>query len=105
MHLQISLAHVELTDQIKKIIDDKFTRPTDRLLKKFNNELTTADLHLERLSFGDYKATFDMHLPGKKQIYAQNSHPDLVTTITGLREQIEKQIKKYKAELVNYSLG
>ena len=44
-----------------------------------------------------YQAKFDMTLPGKKNgFFAKHSHSDLTAAITGLREAIEKQIKKYK---------
>lgn len=96
MNLQVNVSNLDLTDQIKKIIISKFEEPTTRLLGKFDASSLSAVFHLERLSFGDYQANFEMVFPGKKNIYAKNRHPDLMAAITGLREQVEKQIKKCK---------
>ena len=46
-----------------------------------------------------------MFCPAQKPIFAQTSHQDLTAAIVDLREAIEKQIKKYKQDQVNYSLG
>lgn len=96
MNLQVSTGNLVLTDKVKLIIINKFKKPTTKLLGKFDKDNLKADFHLQRLSFGDYQANFELALPGKKNIFAKNSHPDLTATITGLREQVEKQIKKIK---------
>jgi ribosome-associated translation inhibitor RaiA len=47
-----------------------------------------------------------MTLPGKESyIIATHKHKTLIAALTGIREQIEKQIKKYKQDKVNYSLS
>ena len=47
-----------------------------------------------------------MSLPGsKKPVFAQTTHDDLTAAIVDLREAVENQIKKYKQDQVNYSLG
>ena len=80
------------------MINDKFVVKLDQLLPNLNNELKTAFLHIKRdKRYKTYTAKFDMVLPGHKQpFYAENSSDDLTFVITGLREQVEKQIKKYK---------
>jgi ribosome-associated translation inhibitor RaiA len=40
-----------------------------------------------------------MWLPGKKHIYAEESHEVLLSALTNLREDIERQIKEYKDEI------
>lgn len=96
MNLQVSVDNLELSDKVKNIIINKFEKPLSRLLGKLDSDEISADFHLERLSFGDYQANFEMSFPAKKNVYAKNSTSDLVATITGLREQVEKQIKKIK---------
>lgn len=97
MNLNVEADKFELTDELKDIINKKFTTKIDRLLSHFNEEIKTASLHLIQDKYGKYKATFDITLPGKDgHIYSQNYHEDFIATITGLREQIEKQIQKYK---------
>lgn len=80
------------------MINDKFVVKLDQLLPHLNNELKTAFLHIKRdKKYKNYTVRFDMTLPGhKKPFFAENKSDDLVFAITGLREQIEKQIKKYK---------
>jgi ribosomal subunit interface protein len=98
MNIQINGVNFIISLKIKKMINDKFVVKLDQLIPKFNNEIKTAFLHIEMdKRYKQYKAKFDMTLPGHKNpIFAENKHHDLTSTITGLREQVEKQIKKYK---------
>lgn len=106
MNIQIEVSNLEVSVKIKSLIADKLTSKLDQLLPQFNNEIKTAFLRLEKDKYQKYTAKFDMNLPGKNgRIVASHQHRLLVSTITGLREQIEKQIKHYKASQANYSLG
>lgn len=47
-----------------------------------------------------------MKLPGKDgNIFAKNRHLSLASSLAGLREEIETQIKKYKQSRAHYSLS
>jgi ribosomal subunit interface protein len=106
MNIQIDGTNMEVSAEIKALVDDKLSPKLDQLLPMFNNEIKTAFLHLEKDRYDVYHAKFDMALPGKDgSIIATCEHKVLVSTLTGIREQIEKQIKKYKQDQVNYSLG
>lgn len=107
MQLQITAHNLDLTDKIKKTIDAKFSQKIDLLLKTFDAELKIATMHLERQKFegGNYKINFDINLPGKEHIFSENIHKDLVSAITGLREKVEKQVKKYKDEISAHPAG
>ncbi len=106
MNIQIDGNNVEITKEIKELVDTKLCAKLDRLLPNFNDEIKTAFLHLEEDKYGTYHAKFDMALPGKEgQIVATHAHKNLIASLTGIREQIEKQIKKYKQDKVNYSLN
>lgn len=108
MNLQINSNNgLEITDEIKDIIQKKFIDKIDLLLVHFNEEMKTADLHIEfDQRYKKYIVKFDMKLPGSDgQIFSETAHHDLIAAIIDLREQVEKQIKKYKAELANYSIG
>lgn len=103
MNLQITGLGVEVTDRIKALIDKRFSQKLDKLLQPFSPDLKTASLRLEQINrTKEYKASFDMSLPGKERLYASHTHKLLISTITGLREQIEHQIKKYRQELRPY---
>ena len=98
MNIQISGVNLIISLKIKKMINDKFVVKLDQLIPQFNNELKTAFLHVQKdKKYKTYTTKFDMTLPGQKNsFHAQNCHSDLTAAITGLREAIEKQIKKYK---------
>lgn len=98
MNIQINGVNLIISPKIRQMINDKFVVKLDQLLPQFNNELKTAFLHIKRdKRYKTYTAKFDMTLPGhKKSFFAENCNDDLINAITGLREQIEKQIKKYK---------
>jgi len=106
MNIQINGSKLEVSPRIKRLVDKKLKPRLDRLLLKFNEEIKTGFLHLEKDKYKNYIAKFDMALPGQEgHLTAHYSHKKLIPTIVGIREQLEKQIKKYKQEQVNYSLG
>jgi len=106
MNIQIHSDNLELTSEFKELIHQKLTLKLDQLLSDFPNDQKTAVVHLAKDKYDHFTANFDMNLPGKNgHIFAKNTHINLLSAIIGIREQIEKQIKKYKSELVNYSLG
>lgn len=107
MNLKInSIDGLEITDEIKDIIQKKFIDKLDLLLAHFNEEMKTSDLNIAfDKRYKIYKVKFDMNLPGPGQIFSETTHHNLIAAIIDLREQIEKQIKKYKSDLTNYSVG
>ena len=98
MNVRITGANLIISLKIKRIIRSKFVKKLDQLLPQLNDELKTANLHIEKdKKYKNYTAKFDMNLPGlKNPIYAQTSHHELTSVIVDLREAVEKQIKKYK---------
>jgi ribosomal subunit interface protein len=106
MNIQVDGTNLEISQKIKEIIDQKLSLKLDQLLPDFNNEIKTAFLHLEKDKYQNYIAKFDMALPGQDgHIVATHQHRILVSAIIGVREAVEKQIKKYKQDKTNYSLG
>ena len=79
MNIHINGVNLIVSLKIKRMIQKKFIQKLDD--KKYK----------------DYTVKFEMTLPGAKNpLFAENKHNNLTAAITGLREQIEKQIKKYK---------
>jgi ribosomal subunit interface protein len=106
MNIQIDDNRLEISPEIKAIIIDKLASKIDQLLPDLNNEIKTAFLNIKKdKKYKNYIVKFDMTLPGKNIIYGETCHHELISAITDLREAVEKQIKKYKQEQVNYSLG
>ena len=106
MNIEINGVNLKITPEIKDMVDKKLVRKLDQLLINFNEELKIGFLHLERDKYKHFKTKFDMSLPGKDgHLFAECNNIILVSAIVGMREQLEKQIKKYKQDKVNYSLG
>lgn len=105
MNVKIRARNVEVTPEIKEMIEDKFVSKIEILLPHFAPDMKVANFDLDRDKYGVYVTKFDISLPGKGgNIFSENKHIDLVGAVTGLRDQVEKQIEKYKAELDNYSV-
>jgi ribosomal subunit interface protein len=98
MNIRITGVNLIISFSTKRIIRSKFTDKLDQLLPQFNDELKTANLHIEKdKKYKNYTAKFDMSLPGlKNPIFAQTTHHELTSAIVDLREAVERQIKKYK---------
>ncbi len=106
MNIQINGVNLNISPKLKEMVDEKLSLKLDQLLVNFNEEIKTGFLHLEKDKYKHFKAKFDMALPGKNgHLFAQCKNIKLLSSIIGIREQLEKQIKKYKEEQVNYSLG
>lgn len=106
MNIEINGVNLEITPEIKDMVDKKLAHKLDQLLIKFNEQLKTGFLHIEKDKYKHFKVKFDMSLPGKDgHLFAECNNIVLLSAIVGMREQLEKQIKKYKQDKVNYSLG
>jgi len=107
MNIQITGDKSFLTPEIKKIIDEHFTKKVDMLLQKFSPEIKTAKMRIIREKFegGSFTINFDISLPGKENLFSESHHRLFIPALVDLREQLEKQIKKYKAEITSYSIG
>jgi ribosome-associated translation inhibitor RaiA len=92
--------NVKLTPSDKDLIDRKLIEKLDKLLKDFTEDIKDATVKVDYFDKEkEYKVNFDMWLPGKKHIYAEESHEVLLSALTNLREDIERQIKEYMDEI------
>jgi ribosomal subunit interface protein len=106
MNIEINGVNLEITPEIRDMVDKKLGHKLDQLLVNFNKEIKTGFLHLEKDKYKHFHTKFDIALPGQDgHLFAQCENINLITAIVGIREQLEKQIKKYKQDKVNYSLG
>jgi ribosomal subunit interface protein len=100
MQIKLIGDNLDITPDMKETVATKFESKLDRLLQTFAEDLKIGDLKVtKREKYDDFEVNFDMWLPGKKHIFAKNREDNFVTAITGLREEIEKQIKRYKDEI------
>lgn len=105
MNIQIHGSNLDITPQIKSLIESKINQKLEKLLAHFSPDLKIADLKIEKDKYKKFNVNFDMQLPGKEHVFAQTSHINLESALVDLEQQLEHQLKKYRDDLVNYSLG
>lgn len=105
MNIQIIGDNFNVSQNTRDIVEEKVGARLDKLLTKFAPEMKSALLHIEKDKFDTLLLNLDMNLPGKEHIFAKTSHKVLESGLIDLAEEVEKQIKKYKDKLANYSLG
>jgi ribosome-associated translation inhibitor RaiA len=98
MNIQIIGDNFDISDSNRKMIEEKVAVHLDRLLTKFDSDIKIASMRIIKDKMGNFIVNFDMNLPGKTHIYAQTSHKIFESALIDLTEEVEKQIKKYKAE-------
>ncbi|MBP6989823.1 HPF/RaiA family ribosome-associated protein [Candidatus Shapirobacteria bacterium] len=96
MNIQITGDNFELSEKIKKMIDEKIGKKLDILLSTFAPEMKTADLRIERDKLKNVHLRFTMLLPGKERVFSETTHRFLKSALIDLGEQLEKQIKRYR---------
>lgn len=99
MEIELIIDDFQLTNEQAKIIRDKFEGKLDRLIADYAPDVKEATMTIEKRSLWGYKAKFTMTLPKKEYIHAESVNESFETGIVDLREKIERQIKKYKAEI------
>lgn len=97
MNIQITGDNFELTDSVKKLVDQKINQKLEKFLTTFAPEMKTANLHIEYDKFKNIHLRFDMYLPGKEKIFSETTHRFLKSALVDLADQVEKQIKKYRS--------
>lgn len=97
MNIQITGDNFELTDSVKKLVDQKINQKLEKFLTTFAPEMKTANLRIEYDKFKNIHLRFDMYLPGKEKIFSETTHRFLKSALVDLADQVEKQIKKYRS--------
>jgi ribosome-associated translation inhibitor RaiA len=87
------------------LINAKVNLRLEKLLSSFSEDLKIAQLKIGKNKIGEFEVNFDMNLPGKEHVFAATHHIKLTSALVDLEQQVEKQIKRYKQSLTNYSLS
>jgi ribosomal subunit interface protein len=103
MRLKINSKEVRLSVKRRKIIKDKLGKQLDKYLKYFPEEIKQASVRVEKGPRWGYKISFSMRLPKREHIFAENANKKFINAVTGLREELETQIAKYKEKIQNKS--
>ncbi len=96
MNIQITGDNFELSENTKKLVDEKIGQKLEKLLSTFAPEMKTADLRIEKDKLDNFHLHFAMNLPGKEQIFSETTHKFLEAALIDLEEQVERQINKYR---------
>lgn len=99
MRIKIVTDDVEINDRILNIIQDKIDKGLEKYLPSLNEDIKKATVTIQKRSRWGYKIKFNMWLPKKEHIFAEEEGDDLLETFTRLREDLEKQLKKYREKL------
>jgi len=99
MKLNIITKDYQLKENDSKMIKRKFVEKLDKLLADFEKGVLQASLRIKKGARWGIKVSFNMNLPKKEHIFAKTKKENLVLAITSLRQEVEKQIKKYKEKL------
>jgi len=97
MNIIINADNFELTDDVKKLVDQKINQKLEKFLTTFAPEMKTATLRIEYDKLKNIHLRFDMYLPGKEKIFSETTHRYLNSALVDLGDQLEKQIKKYRS--------
>jgi ribosomal subunit interface protein len=97
MNIKITGDNFELTNYVKKLVDQKLNQKLEKFLTNFAPEMKTATLRIEYDKLKNIHLRFDMYLPGKEKIFSETTHRFLKSALVDLEDQVEKQIKKYRS--------
>ena len=96
MKLTINTKNFELAAKTRSLVLKKFLESIIKHTKGISQEILSPVLKIERLKNSSFKTSFNMNLPGRKDIFAEETNFDLTKAITNLRAQVKKQILKAK---------
>ncbi|MBD3208456.1 MAG: hypothetical protein GF370_03305 [Candidatus Nealsonbacteria bacterium] len=99
MKIQVVTENFELGERVLNIIQDKLNEGLEKYLPSFDEDIKQARVKIEKRTRWGYKVSFNMWLPRKEHIFAEETGEDLMAAVTKLREAAEKQIKKYLEEI------
>ena len=97
MNIQIIGDNFNVSLSVKKLVDEKVGQKLDKLLSKFDPQMHSALMRIQKDKFDNFLVNFDMNLPNKEHIFGQTKHIILESALIDVQEQAEKQIKKHRS--------
>lgn len=95
MQLNLTGHHVEITDALRKYVDEKFER-VQRHFDKVTN--THVILSVDNVR---HKAEATVNMSGNN-IFAEHIEEDMYAAIDGLIDKLDRQVKKHKEKIKDH---
>lgn len=95
MQINISSHHIDLTDALRKHVEEKFKR-----FERYLDNITNVQVILE-VKKNRQKAEATIHV-SKKEIYADAEDTNMYNSIDQLAAKLDRQLKKYKEKMNDY---
>lgn len=103
MKLQISTDGVPLSGtQVEKLLEQHLLSDLIKYFERFDSEDLVADVRVVKRSRWGYKVTYDLKL-SDKHIYAEEKDDLLPLAITKTRDEVKRQIRKFKEKKIDLS--
>lgn len=99
MKLQISTDGLPLEGTVRTQIEKRLGSDLEKVLQHFPEDVQQATVHVSKESRYGFKATFEMQLPGLR-VFSEEKNEDFLALMTSLRDEVKRQIRKYKEKLV-----
>ncbi len=96
MKVLIATEEIQLTPDVNDLVQKKLNEKLDKYVNGIPEDVKEARVQLIRDSRWGFRVTFDLSLPGKKHIHAEEKHKELPAAITLVSEEAEKQLRKIK---------
>lgn len=93
MALRISVDGVELTDNLRLLLEEKLSSEINKYLGESAED---AVVNIKAGSRWGFKVTLDLNVPGHDRIFAQAKEKELHAAVGELRSDISRQLRKYK---------
>lgn len=97
MHFELIVKNTEPTERMKKLVEQKLGSDLEKHLVPITEDLKTATVTIEKDTRWGYTVSAKLVLPGDQHLFAQNKHEKVITAVTGVRDKLERQIKRYKS--------
>ncbi len=98
MRINITADNLDLTARMESWIYEKLGNDLDRFLKGADEDLKTATVRVQKGADFGYVVNFDMWLPGKVHIFAEEKDEKFENAVVELREGLERQLEEYTRE-------
>ncbi|RJR28134.1 hypothetical protein C4564_06260 [Candidatus Microgenomates bacterium] len=93
MALRISVDGVQLTDNLRLLLDEKLSSEINKYLGENADD---AVVNIKAGSRWGFAVSLDLNVPGHERVFAHAKEKELHAAVNALRSDISSQLRKYK---------